>query len=57
MTKKKIYRIVWMDNWGVYYTDLIRAKDSYHAWKKLKRRNPFITISLLSLDRWEAEDL
>ena len=49
---KKSYMIEWSDNWGVFYTDLVHAKDMVSAWRKIKRRHPF-TAKLL----WSVEEI
>jgi hypothetical protein len=53
---KKLYHIVWTDNWGLTYSDLVIAKDSYKAWKKLKWRHPFTTKEIISISEITNDD-
>ena len=49
--KKKLYKVVWSwDNPYYYsYTEIVKAKDPAHAWKKLCRQH-FVSINLVSLE-------
>lgn len=48
--KKKIYKVIW-SYWssGINpYTDLVKAYDEEHAWRKI--RNQHCTITLISVE-------
>ena len=49
--KKKLYKVVWSwDNSYYYsYTEIVKAKDPAHAWKKICRHHVY-TINLVSLE-------
>lgn len=38
-SKKKIYKIKWTYGFGVVHTEIIAARDSAQAWKKLKKEH------------------
>ena len=37
--KKKLYKIKWSYGLGIIHTDIIAARDSAQAWKKLKKEH------------------
>lgn len=49
--KKILYKIVWAYSsvMGCLHTEIIKAKDPSHAWKKIKRGHPY-PITLISLE-------
>lgn len=47
MTKQKIYLVEWKDSWLFAKSDMVKAKDKEHAWRKIKRRHPFSTSQIV----------
>ena len=48
--KKKLYRVVWKyDLPECSYKEIIKAADSYHAWRSVQREYTF-PISLVSIE-------
>ena len=39
-TPIKLYYIVWDNDWGQRYSEIIEAKDAASAWKRLCRKHP-----------------
>ena len=37
----KIYLIEWRCSWGCNYSDIVKARDINHAWRKLRWRHLF----------------
>lgn len=49
MDEQKIYLVEWKDSWYFLKSDMVKAKDKEHAWRKIKRRHPFSTYQIVSI--------
>ena len=43
-SKKKLYKIEWSYTLGIIHTDIIAAKNSAQAWKKLKKEHSLASL-------------
>ena len=54
--RKKIYLIEGRCGWGLFHSDIIKAKDEANAWTKLRWKHPFDVERLINITKIGDKD-
>ena len=52
--KRNLYKVVWAyETWLNPSTEIVKARDMGHAWKKIKKQHDWWPITLISIEKIE----